>query len=1053
MREIVGEGEHAYVVAPSPGSDLLLTVDALAASLEVVWETDDTLSSSAGRIWLPLPAAEGEARVTVRSADPAGVGGSYRLRVEAAPADGTELFAAAGAAAGAAGRAWFDGGAEAEARAIEAYRRALADWRELGRPEQAAHTALALAEALRGRGDAQGALPLYEQALGDGALAAREARAHALDGRGLALLSLGRDTEAEASFETALALRREVGEPRGLGITRNNLCFVLQARGELSSLPACYDEVVRLFEAAGLVRLEALVINNLGGVYERLGEPIEARRRYRRALDLLDDEATRARVLNNLGVVHRKMGEPGEALVHYTRALDLFRAAGDRGWEARVLHNLATAYLTLGEPQRAAATLEQALALRRDLGDRRGVAYTLDSLGSARLELGEAEAAVACHREALELRRQLGDRRGEIASTSALARTLLAAGDRGEGRELLATALPLAREEGDRELLARVLVSLGEASLAAGRDAEAESAYAEALALAGELGHTQTRVAALSQLARLDHRAGRLERALARAREALDAVHALRAAVPHVELRASVLAFYRELQETRLAVLADLHRRHPDGGYAETALAAAEQGRARSLLDLLAEAGTDLRQGVSPELARRQIELRQRLHAKLELRLERLSSGAAADELARLAAEAAELAGELDRVELAVRHQSPRYAALTAPEPLDAGEIRRLLTPDTLLLEYALGEERSFLWAVGPETVRLHELPPRAEIEAAAGRAHRELSVLDPLGARALAATLDELSRLVLAPVAAELDGRRLVVVADGALHYVPFSALPRPDAAGEILLDRHEVVHLPSISALALLRRGQPGHRTPERTLAVLADPVFGAGDERLAGGAPAAGSTPVAALEPAGGPRRGDRFVRLPATRDEAEAIAALLPPGEVWSALGFAARREAVLSGELAPFRFLHFATHGVIDTEHPEQSGLLLSRFTERGEPRDGFLTLGDIYGLDLAADLVVLSGCETALGRRVAGEGLVGLTRGFLHAGAERVMASLWRVQDQATAELMSRFYRGLLTDGLTPAAALRRAQLEVRRESRWRHPYFWAPFVLQGDWR
>ena len=174
-----------------------------------------------------------------------------------------------------------------------------------------------------------------------------------------------------------------------------------------------------------------------------------------------------------------------------------------------------------------------------------------------------------------------------------------------------------------------------------------------------------------------------------------------------------------------------------------------------------------------------------------------------------------------------------------------------------------------------------------------------------------MAATLDELSRLVLAPVAAELDGRRLVVVADGALHYVPFSVLPRPGAAGEILLDRHEVVHLPSISALALLRRGRGGHRSPERTLAVLADPVFGAGDERLAGGARTEASTPVAALEPAGGPERGDRFVRLPATRDEALAIAALLPPGEVWSALGFAARREAVLSGELAPFRFLHFA----------------------------------------------------------------------------------------------------------------------------------------------
>jgi len=187
-----------------------------------------------------------------------------------------------------------------------------------------------------------------------------------------------------------------------------------------------------------------------------------------------------------------------------------------------------------------------------------------------------------------------------------------------------------------------------------------------------------------------------------------------------------------------------------------------------------------------------------------------------------------------------------------------------------------------------------------------------------------------------------------------------------------------------------------------------------------------------------------RDPTFERLPASRQEAEAIAALAPPGQARLALGLQASRPEVLGDRLSGYRAVHFATHGVVDAEHPSLSGLALS---------DGFLNLRDVYGLRLGADLVVLSGCRTALGREVRGEGLAGLARGFFHAGAPRVVASLWKVEDRATAELMIRFYRGMWSEGLTPAAALRAAQLSIRTERRWRDPYFWAGFVLQGDWR
>jgi CHAT domain-containing protein len=278
-------------------------------------------------------------------------------------------------------------------------------------------------------------------------------------------------------------------------------------------------------------------------------------------------------------------------------------------------------------------------------------------------------------------------------------------------------------------------------------------------------------------------------------------------------------------------------------------------------------------------------------------------------------------------------------------------------------------------------------------------------------------------------------------VVPDGALHLLPFAALPDPASPAEPLVAGHDVVQLPSAAALVHLARALPPV-APRRVLAVFADPVFEAGDGRLA----ATASTADATLRSA----PGLDFPRLRFSRLEAEALSGLVAPEERLVALGLDASRDALLATDLAGFRFVHFATHGVLDAEIPELSGLVLSLVDERGAPQEGFLRLHDVYRLDLAADLVTLSACRTALGREIRGEGLVGLTRGFLHAGARGVVASLWDVQDRATARLMEAFYAGMLKGGLAPEAALRAAQLELRRDARWRDPYYWAGFVLQA---
>jgi CHAT domain-containing protein len=334
------------------------------------------------------------------------------------------------------------------------------------------------------------------------------------------------------------------------------------------------------------------------------------------------------------------------------------------------------------------------------------------------------------------------------------------------------------------------------------------------------------------------------------------------------------------------------------------------------------------------------------------------------------------------------------------------------------------------------------------------------------------------LSRMLLGQAASHLGAKRLLIVADGALQYLPFGALPAPEMerrrnkgageqSGEVagkprnpqstirnpLIVEHEIVHLPSASALALLRRELAGRQPAPKAVAVLADPVFSADDARVKPSNKAqSGEEAPSDLTRAIGDVGGE-LKRLLMTRDEAETILSVTPRNSGFAALDFRANRATATGDELSNYRIVHFATHSLLNSKHPELSGMVLSLVDEKGRPQDGFLRMHEIFNLRLPAELVVLSACQTGLGKKLEGEGLVGLTRGFMYAGAARVVASLWEVNDVATAELMKRFYRHMLQDGMRPAAALRAAQIEMWKKPQWQSPFYWGGFILQGEWK
>jgi CHAT domain-containing protein len=330
-------------------------------------------------------------------------------------------------------------------------------------------------------------------------------------------------------------------------------------------------------------------------------------------------------------------------------------------------------------------------------------------------------------------------------------------------------------------------------------------------------------------------------------------------------------------------------------------------------------------------------------------------------------------------------------------------------------------------------------------IEPLARRAHELAGQGHSPAARAMGAqALARLAELLLRDAAGELQGvHRLAIVGDGALLLVPFAALPLAagDDARPLLVD-HEVVHLPSLTALRLLREVRQGRQLPPGTLAVVGAPVFRPSD--TSPGSPAGNEREEEALEGLG---------PLPHARQEAEAILALVPASARLGLLGPEALVGRVLRGELARYRILHFPTHALVNAENPNLSGLVLMRRAAGGRLVPSVLWAHQIHHLDLRADLVVLSACRTRLGPELRGEGLTGLPNALFHAGASRLVVTLWGVSDAATAELMTRFYRALLRDRLPPAAALRRAQLSFLRDAQRSPVFYWGGFQLLGDWR
>ncbi|MEH2242089.1 CHAT domain-containing tetratricopeptide repeat protein [Nostoc sp.] len=940
----------------------------------------------------------------------------------------------------------------------------------------------------------------------------------------------GDKRNALASLEEALQLQKTALVK--LSEANNGL---LTQSSVLSSIAATYVSLYDFQEALNYLNqartlsqkigdrsLEALALSSIAYVYSSLGEKQKELDSLNEALALnhaIENSAAEAKTLNDIAGTYLSTGKPQQALDYHHKALDIQRRLKLLPEEAKTLKDMALVYSSLGDYKQSLKTSEQALKIFERLGDRNTEAITLNDMCNVSRKAQDYKQALDHCNSALNLSHeqkyfsseqnalvglvkvyelskhypqaldnakklevlasQQNDNFHKGVASFFLSRVYLASGEYQKALESSKEGLSAWHNMGFRLGEANSLDYLGKIYNALKQPQQAIDIYNQALALrhklADKVGEADTRY----NLAVTERDRGNLQDALTQIQTTIKIVEDIRTKVSNEDLRTSYFATVQDYYKFYIDLLMQLHKKDPSKGYDALALHISERSRARGLVELLTQANVDIRKGIDPKLLAEERQLQWRIDARDKQLSELLSKKESPVQLVATTKQQIEdLLKQQQDLKANIRANNFEYAALKYPQPLTLPQIQQQLDQGSLLLQYSLGKERSYLWVVTPNSLKSYELANSEKINKAATNLKQQLTRPLIAGAspeeQAQAVTdttkaAQELSQLIIAPVAGQLGQKRLVIVADGILHQIPFAVLSDQNRQGsgeqgagggvnyQPLLMNHEIVNLPSVTSLATQRHQLKGRKMAPKTIAVLADPVFSADDKRVTGKAPQTSSSldieENSALQRSLKNINRSGLDRLPGTRQEAEVILKMVSPSESFRAFDFNANYNLATSKQLNQYRLLLFATHGIFDDMNPELSGIVTSLVDKQGKAQKGFLRLNDIFNLDLPAELIVLSACETGLGQEVKGEGLVGLTRGLMYAGSPRVIVSLWNVNDQATSLLMEELYKQILQQDKSPAVALREAQLKLWQQKDWQNPRYWAAFSLQGEWR
>ena len=832
--------------------------------------------------------------------------------------------------------------------------------------------------------------------------------------------------EAVETAKQALALYQSANDTLGLANTYEYLGDRYFAQSAMTEAAQYYELALQAWRQQSDVKKEAVQLTMLGFIEGRRGEWLNGISYLTQAQNLIDEQndfAQLAMVAAGMGFVLNESGLPQNGLTQYQRAMEYYGRDGDLRKYNRQIMMVGYTNFLLGNYPVALTNLKTALAYFEPLTDRKLVkdaAECHEYLGQVYFAMGQYDLALqhlepipaqhestANYRDAAQVRALIGqiyERRGAL--------------DRA--RAIYLDASKVFAQADDRVADASVRFALGRLELSRNHYDAAESYLKESIKITEDIRHDlKSRLFA-----------------------------------------AAFSANVHERYEAYIYCLMRKHDRNPAQGLERQAFEASELARARSLAELLRDTQTKVIDGADPNLIEQERTLRKEIQIKVEQTVALMAGNYKKDQLNDLETTLTHLREQHKLVVGELQKQNPRYDQIKETTTYSVQQVQESIVEDdqTMLLEYFLGKNASYVWAIKRNDIKVFKLPKADDIDGKVRVVYDLLSNDKPDSDSddRLNKASTELSQMVLGPLAGQLNAGRLIVVADGALNYIPFQLLPNPDDRTP-LVAKYEIVNAPSASILGQLRQEKQQRSPKTKVLAAFGDPVFPSNYEQFKNGARAEmmasnrspNSRNIDVKADVTDPSTTQSLIY---TKFELKKLSDIAGPGSL-IATGFNASRSVLETTEFSNYAILHIATHGVLDRENPEKSGFLLSLVDPAGNPQKGFITMQDVYDLKCPVDLVVLSACRTGLGKDMRGEGLIGLTRGFMHAGASSVVASLWKVDDEATSELMKYFYANMLQQGMPPAKALRAAQNTLRQNSQWQSPHFWAGFTLQGEFR
>ncbi len=764
-----------------------------------------------------------------------------------------------------------------------------------------------------------------------------------------------------------------------------------------------------------------------------------------RALDIsvaINNKKEEGRCLNNLGLYYWKIDNYSSALSVYEKSLTIAQAEANTIDKADSLHNIGIIWLFLGNFEKAIEYLTDAYNLDQTLASKANLASDLNIIGTALIKRGmisdsqdEYFKALEYFKKSLALAKEAKDTRRAINVLNNIGSVKSHLRYYSEALDYFNTALEEALKIGDRNSLGMIFNNIGIVHANMGNYEESTRYYEKAINLALGIKGGDILWEAYLEKANSLRDQNRDDEALADYENSIRVIEEIRANVVQEELKATYLGSGKRMDayQNMIDLLSRIGIDHSDKTYEVRAFNYLEKAKARAFLDSLEVSEVNISQGIDLRLANQEKEI---MRETSQLYTKLLLPSLGYEEKASIAAQIKNYEERQDALKREIRTTSPAYANLKYPEVITYDEAKNsLVDKDTTFFAYSLGKERSYVFVLGQKGLKVFEAPPRKTLQQQVTEYRKVVSDKDNHDFSLGRSLFEE---LVLPGL--DKDTKRIVFVPDDILNLLPFETLVSDKGTARWLVQDHPVSYVPSLSSLRELNRRRSTSRTrPHKDLLAFGDPFYGANEDER-------GNSPHDIFQDFYS-NSTINFFRLKYSGLEVQKIAAAFKPSRRDMFLRRDATEDRLKAEPLTDYRIIHFATHGLIDDKKPARSSIILA--LDRDPAEDGFLQMREIFNLRMNADLVTLSACQTGLGQFIRGEGIEGLSRAFFYAGASSVLISLWAVNDEATYQLMERFYRHL-KESEAPANALRRAKLEMIDSGVLSHPYYWAGFIVSG---